>query len=150
VVNPLQVLKEMRRVCRGGGSLLALAEPDYGGRIDYPQALDKLGKLQTHALRSQGADPEIGRKLRGIFTQAGLCVLETGVLGGQWRSQPPQDEWELEWQVLTHDLGKKLSFEEWQELKATDYQAYQSGSRVLYVPTFYAWGKKIDSVNCSS
>ena len=107
VANPLQVVCEMRRVCREGGAIVALAEPDYGGRIDYPQSLHKLGHLQTQALITQGADPEIGRKLRGIFTQAGLSEIETGVLGGQWRGKPPSDEWELEWQVLAHDLGKK-------------------------------------------
>jgi ubiquinone/menaquinone biosynthesis C-methylase UbiE len=142
VNDPVSVLREMRRVCRDGGSVLALAEPDYGGRIDYPDALAELGKLQTEAIRKQGADPQTGRKLGWMFAQAGLSEIEVGVLGGQWRKDVQQSERELEWQVLRQDLGDLLSEAAWQALEETGRQAYQSGSRILYVPTFYAWGRK--------
>jgi SAM-dependent methyltransferase len=38
VSNPEKVVAEMGRVTRPGGSV-RLAEPDYGGRIDYPESL---------------------------------------------------------------------------------------------------------------
>ena len=44
VADPAQVLREMVRVTRPGGAVLALAEPDYGGRVDYPEELAILGK----------------------------------------------------------------------------------------------------------
>ncbi len=122
--------------------MLALAEPDYGGRIDYPDALAELGNLQTKALHEKGADPETGRKLGSMFAQAGLSEIEVGVLGGQWRKDVLESERELEWQVLRQDLGDLLSEAAWQALEETGRQAYQSGSRILYVPTFYAWGRK--------
>jgi SAM-dependent methyltransferase len=141
VNDPLQVVREMARVVAPGGAVLALAEPDYGGRIDYPPELAVLGKRQSQSLRRQGADPEMGRKLAGIFYRAGLTAIETGVLGGQWRSAPSQDEWDSEWRVIEHDLqgysGKAIDAN---RLKAFDWSAWQTGRRVLYVPTFYALG----------
>ncbi len=144
VSDPLLVVSEMERVCRNGGSVLALAEPDYGGRIDYPPELEELGVRQRQALIMQGADPDMGRKLGGFFSQAGLKEIETGVLGGQWRGALADDDWELEWQVLANDLGEFVTMEELKVLKEADYQAYQSNHRTLFVPTFYAWGKKIE------
>lgn len=143
VSEPLRVVNEMQRVCRNGGSVLALAEPDYGGRIDYPPELEELGERQRQALIMQGADPDMGRKLGGLLSQAGLKEIETGVLGGQWRGAPSDEDWELEWQVLANDLGEFVSAEELKVLKEADYQAYRSISRTLFVPTFYAWGKKL-------
>ena len=58
VHDPMAVLAEMRRVTRPGGVVLALAEPDYGARIDYPPELEPLGVWQREALRRQGAAPE--------------------------------------------------------------------------------------------
>ena len=52
VTDPYSLLQEMTRVSKPGGVILALAEPDYGGRIDYPETLEKLGELQAEALES--------------------------------------------------------------------------------------------------
>ncbi len=41
---------EMKRVARPGGWLLALAEQDYGARVDEPAELKRWGELQTQAL----------------------------------------------------------------------------------------------------
>jgi ubiquinone/menaquinone biosynthesis C-methylase UbiE len=141
VTDPSRVIREMRRVVIPGGAVLALAEPDYGGRIDFPGELSALGELQCRSLRRQGADPEMGRKLAGIFHQAGLTSIEFGVIGGQWTSTPSQDEWESEWRVLEQDLNKSPEVAiNASELKAQDWYAWQSGERVLFVPTFYAIG----------
>lgn len=142
VESPEKVTREMQRVCRDGGSVLALAEPDYGGRIDYPTVMAELGKRQRQALIMQGADPDLGRKLGWLFSQAGLQGIETGVMGGQWSDIPSHDEWVLEWQVLAQDLGHMITPGEWLNWKEAEKEAYQNRSRVLYVPTFYAWGKK--------
>lgn len=147
VVNPFQVLKEMVRITEPGGTILALAEPDYGGRIDYPAELEKLGALQKDSLRLQGADPLMGRKLAGLFHEAGLESIETGVLGGQWSdniNQTGHENWQSEWEVLEWDLNKitdELDFSEVAKLKKVDKTAWAAGQRVLYVPTFYAVGK---------
>lgn len=140
VGDPQQVVSEMRRVTCPGGAVLALAEPDYGGRIDNPPQLAEAGRWQIQSLRRQGADPEMGRKLSGIFTRAGLKQVETGVIGGEWQGSLPAGEQDLEWQVLTSDLAGQIPFQNIQKMKALDGQARELGERVLYVPTFYAWG----------
>ncbi len=143
VSDPLQVVREMRRVVQEGGWVLALAEPDYGGRVDYPAELAELGRLQGEALRQQGADPNTGRRLAAIFHAAGLREVETGVLGGRWSGPVSDDAWEMEWQVLEADLAGRVPATRLQELRRIDAAAWQHGERVLFVPTFYAWGKSL-------
>ncbi|HIE56609.1 MAG TPA: methyltransferase domain-containing protein [Anaerolineales bacterium] len=144
VDDPLQVISEMVRVTRSGGAVLALAEPDYGGRIDYPVELGVLGDWQRASLRRQGADPLMGRRLAGLFHQAGIEAVETGILGAQWPEAPDQETWESEWAVLESDLSQIseiLEIPEMTKLKELDRMAHEKGERVLFVPTFYAWGR---------
>lgn len=138
--EPLLVLREMRRVVKDGGVILALAEPDYGGRIDYPPALEILGKLQQEALIQQGANPFSGRSLAYLFTQAGLSNVETGILGANWRIASSLDQFQTEWQVLRDDLANRVNEQELEKLFLADQAARQAGVRILYVPTFYAMG----------
>lgn len=141
VEDPIRVLSEMRRVTRPGHAILALAEPDYGGRIDFPYELEQLGEWQQAALRRQGADPQIGRQLGGLFSRTGLKDVESGVLGGQWSGQPEQEAWKSEWAMLRADLAGSVPTALLDHLQAQDQRAWQHGERVLYVPTFYAWGR---------
>jgi SAM-dependent methyltransferase len=143
LTNPEMCLKEMIRVTKPGGKVLALAEPDYGGRLDYPEHLSILGRLQTSSLLKQGANPNLGRQLVGMFNKVGLSSVQTGILGGQWSTKPDWKNWELEWQVLESDWYADKSLVDETELfmlKETDRNACENGQRVLFVPTFYAWG----------
>lgn len=144
VSDPLRVLAEMRRVTRSGGWVLALAEPDYGGRVEYPAELARLGDLQTQALHIQGADPYIGRRLPAMFIQTGLKEVHSGVLGGEWghpSATTAPDETALEWDVLTQDLQGMVSPAELERCRAIETTARQKGERLLFVPTFYAFGR---------
>lgn len=141
VRQPVEILREMRRVTRQGGWVIAFAEPDYGGRIDYPSELAEIGSMQARGLRNQGADPEAGRKLKAFFNQAGLLEVESGILGGKWKGSPGENEIESELRVLQEDLRDWLSPQELERYKRLDRTAWQAGIRILFVPTFYAWGK---------
>lgn len=141
--EPARVLAEIKRVTRLGGNILALAEPDYGGRVDYPVELSILGTWQQASLRGQGADPQAGRRLPSLFTQAGLNLVEYGILGGQWSGAPSAEEWELEWKVLFDDLETPDRRNELVRLRLFDRSAWERGERVLFIPTFYAWGQRI-------
>jgi SAM-dependent methyltransferase len=136
-----RVLAEMVRVTVPGGRVLALAEPDYGGRVDYPESLAEVGKLQARSLEAQGSDPQIGRKLRALFARAGLIEVLAGVLGGEWDASPEPDAMASEWDTLLNDLQGMLSPEELEAFRRQDQMAWSEGSRVLFVPTFYAMGR---------
>jgi SAM-dependent methyltransferase len=147
VHDPAQVVRETARVVHPGGAVLLMAEPDYGGRIDFPHELSILGEWQTESLRIQGANPLVGRRLAALLTQAGLGQIESGVLGGGWASTDATAGWEMEWQVLVDDLHRLPGV--WPDrqaeidyLQAIDRLARSRGERVLFVPTFYAWGRK--------
>jgi SAM-dependent methyltransferase len=137
VSNPLQVVREMARV---GKMVLALAEPDYGARVDEPAELKPLGEWQTQALIRRGANPFFGARLAETFFQAGIKIEETGTIHpvGAKRSA---GEWQQEWAVIQADLADSVSAVEIQMMKVLDEQARTRGERVLHVPTYFAWGK---------
>ena len=141
VRDPAGAVTEMRRVTRPGGFVLALAEPDYGSRIDFPNSLAEIGRAQRTALIEQGANPDVGRELGRLFVLAGLGEVEVGVLGAQWAGPPSRTEFEMEWSVLEDDLQASLAPEVRERLRMLDWTARERGERVLYVPTFYAIGR---------
>lgn len=143
VRDPIQIIREMLRVGKPGGYILVAAEPDYGGRIDYPPALQQLGEAQIRSLQNQGADPFIGRKLKDIAAKAGLQKYDSGILGNESNETFSPPYWESEWQMYQHDLAKELSPGELEKYKQMDLEAYQKGARTLFIPTFYLWAKII-------
>jgi SAM-dependent methyltransferase len=140
VRNPLEALCEMKRVTRPGGAVLALAEPDYTSRVDKPDSLAPLGRWQAASLRNQGADPGLGARLAELFVQAGIRLIETGPMMEGGKHPPLPDERELEWAVMEADLAGMVPSDEIQKMKILDEQAWQSGTRVLQVPTYFAHG----------
>lgn len=148
--KPLQgILAEMVRVLSPGASLIAFAEPDYGGRIDFPPELKQLGDWQEQALQRQGAHTRIGRELAQQFIEHGLSNISTGVLGGEWEATPMPGE---ETTTLLQDLQENTSIDQnsLHELLSTDQEAREKGTRILFVPTFYAIGTKKSSLANSS
>ena len=141
LADPAQALDEMRRVIKSGGWVIAFAEPDHAGRIDYPAALGPLGACQTTALRQQGAAPAVGRSLRALFAQAGLQNIQAGLISGHWNAAFNPADWQQEWEILEADLGHIIPDAELSKLKEIDHAAWQSGERILFIPTFYAWGQ---------
>jgi SAM-dependent methyltransferase len=141
VRDPLQAVREMKRVARPGGHILALAEPDYIARVDEPSALAPLGRWQAESLRRQGADPGFGARLAETFFQAGIPLVETGTIQSRGKEALTPAERDLEWAVLESDLAGFVPDADLQKMKALDGQAWASGARVLNVPTYFAWGR---------
>ena len=139
VADPVQVLAEMHRVTRPGGAVIALAEPNYAGRIDYPPPLDELGRLQTESLKKQGADVELGSKLNALFQQTGLINIYTREL------EIDDDQGldltdSLEWNVLRSDLQGIISEADLLQFELYERDARANGERVMILPTYYAIG----------
>jgi hypothetical protein len=136
----MTALREMARVVRPGGWVIALAEPDHSARIDFPPPLEELGAAQTAALVRQGADPALGRRLADLFAAAGLSVEEKGVLASQGvPTELTSEDSELEWKVLEEDIGQAISESDWKKFRQVDSGARRRGERVLFVPTFYCF-----------
>ncbi len=143
ITDPLAVLKEMIRVAKNKGVLVCFAEPDYGGRIDFPPDFNSIKEHQIRGLSNSGADPRTGRKLPSLFNKAGLVNVQSGIYEGRWQSVLTEEEAKSEWQMLENDLSGLISKTELEQLEILDQKSRQEGSRMIYVPTFYAWGEVI-------
>ncbi|HEX2995228.1 MAG TPA: methyltransferase domain-containing protein [Anaerolineales bacterium] len=140
VGDPLRALLEMKRVAKAGAHILAFAEPNYTARHDEPRELVPLGRWQTEALRRQGADPALGARLADLFFQAGIQIVETGIIQ-EAGIDPSPEEWEVEWAVIEADLAELIPDGDLHKMKKLDQQARMRGERVLHVPTSFAWGR---------
>lgn len=140
VNEPGLAVLEMARVTRPGGAVMAMAEPDYGGRIDYPEDLT-LGPLMSRALQREGAHPRIGRRLKELFINAGLAV-QVGVLNSLWDDDELRQEFAEEWELLETTAEDLVAPGELEALKRRDLRALDEGIRVTFLPVFWAIGKK--------
>jgi SAM-dependent methyltransferase len=73
VSDPVQALREMRRVCRPGG-IVAARESDYGGFVWHPALaeLDRWLEVYCEVARANDAEPDAGRRLLSWAQEAGL------------------------------------------------------------------------------
>ena len=140
VINPDRILAEMQRVTRKGGCVIALAEPDYQSRIDFPPPLDQLGRHQSQSLQAQGADISIGRKLSALFNEAGLEDVEIGIIGARWKARATPEANKSEWMTIQSDLANQMPRETLKGYQDLDQSSWVKGNRVLFIPTFYAVG----------
>ncbi len=111
VVDPVQALGEMRRVCRPGG-IVAVRDADYAGFIWYPRlpALDHWLDLYERAARANGGEPDAGRRLLSWAREAGFDDITP--TGGIWCFATPEDRawWGEMWadRILQSALARQL------------------------------------------
>lgn len=139
VTDPERAVREMARVTREGGSVLICAEPDYGARIDWPEL--PIAAWQAEGLRRQGADPLIGRKLRHLLAAANLDG-EVGVLPSLWDGAGLRENFEREWAWIAHDVGSSVPEADLARARAQARAAIEAGTRLVYLPIFYALGSR--------
>lgn len=138
--SPAESLSEIRRVTKSGGYFFVFAEPDYGGRIDFPPILNSVKELQIKGLKMAGAEPEMGRNLPSLLKNAGFKNVVSGVYENRIQSSYPEDWIESEQMMLKEDLNQVVSNSKLQNILSMDAEAWKTGTRVVHVPTFYAWG----------
>lgn len=71
--NPIQVLRELKRVLRPGGTI-SVVEGDHGSTYFYPssKAAEKAVAAQVELQRRRGGNANIGRSLRPLLVEAGF------------------------------------------------------------------------------
>jgi SAM-dependent methyltransferase len=140
VAEPTVAVQEMTRVVREGGAVLATTEPDYGGRIDYPEDI-KLGPLMEESLRHDGAHPRIGRRLKALFSSSGL-VAQSGIIGSVWDDRQLAAEFDPEWDFIYETLGNVADEAQLRSYRDRAWRAVQNGERLFFMPHFWALGRK--------
>ncbi|MBY8999572.1 MAG: methyltransferase domain-containing protein [Candidatus Heimdallarchaeota archaeon] len=137
VKNPIKAMKEIYRVCKKKGHVAALAEPDYGGWVEYPEM--NLGKKHIEYLREEGADPLAGRKILSYFESAGFKT-EVSVIAQTWNQENLLCNIEEEWKrILNADL---ISQKEFDQLVRKEKDLINQNRRTIFIPVFTAIGRK--------
>lgn len=141
--DPAALVAELARVVRPGGTVLASMEPDYGGKVHWPEnpLIDLV--FQGEGIRRRGGDPHAGRKLRSHFVAAGLRA-EVGV-GNPQLFTPEQD---LDLFRRNRAYYRRLLAEGGFGTPAIDaweaeyLESLSSGVQLSHLPVFYAIGRK--------
>ena len=111
VADPVQALREMRRVCRPGG-IVAARDSDYHGFVWYPvlPELDQWMDLYQRAARANGGEPDAGRSLFAWAHAAGFSEVHPS--SSVWCFAEPEDRqyWGGMWadRILTSALSRQL------------------------------------------
>ena len=76
--NPLVALKNMVRVIKEGGRLIAVSEGDWGNVLTHPtcEALEKMIAFYLNMIFKSGGDPFIGKKLEKLFKELALNQID--------------------------------------------------------------------------
>jgi ubiquinone/menaquinone biosynthesis C-methylase UbiE len=111
VADPVQALREMRRVCVPNGTV-AVRDADYSGFTWFPQlpTLDRWHELYSEAARVNGGEPDAGRRLLSWAQEAGFDDITP--MGSMWCFATPEtrDWWGRMWadRIVESALARQL------------------------------------------
>ncbi|MCW4384675.1 methyltransferase domain-containing protein [Salinibacterium sp. SYSU T00001] len=105
--DPVAALREMRRVVREDG-VVAVRDVDYAGTMVYPETpgLQSWADLYQRVHRSNGGEPNAGRRLKQWAREAGFTRLESSASIWCFASDEERAWWGSSW----HDRALKSEF----------------------------------------
>lgn len=103
--RPLLFLKRIRKLLADGAALMVLAEPDYGGRIDFPEPLGFIKDIFTRHIAATEGDPFIGRRLASLLAAAGFTADVELASAIDFPSSASHGAWERDWRFWQELAG---------------------------------------------
>lgn len=139
-----EAVHEMARVCTHNGTVLATMEPDYQGTIRY---MDLNSDILLKGLKEMGCDFYTGRKLRALFSRAGLTpeigihMFDIDLLN---EDVPKQVQWFLDrfWLIERTLKSNEWTVDEISKYKKNQLKLIRKKELFSFMPVMYCIGKK--------
>jgi SAM-dependent methyltransferase len=142
VREPLRLADEAYRVLAPGGTMIACAEPDYGGALEHPESCSIMGLIAGH-LYKEGADPMVGRKLPGLFPQERWDIVDLQVHPmGSWNRSSGEEAARTLIARVERELGGRVQEKVLMRWADSVRREMRRGGCFLFVPHFALLARK--------